>query len=100
MVRLTPKATSLMLEARRMQGADESHSPRLVDHEGRITLTFAREAGPRDSVVAAGSVAVYLTPEVAERLAAATLDARSDGEQMILVIKERLMSSSTSTRLH
>ena len=99
-MRLTIAATRLMLDVRAARGIDPAHHPRLVAANGNIALTYTPAPGPGDTVIAAGGAIVFVAPEIATRFEHATIDSRSEGDEMFLVVQEPLMSSSAARWLH
>jgi hypothetical protein len=100
MLRLTRAARIFIVEYRRELGFDESHAPRFIESGGNVTLIFAERPAPDDVLVAGGSVPIYVAPDVASKLDRATIDARIERDEPILVIRERWLAVPGASWLH
>jgi Fe-S cluster assembly iron-binding protein IscA len=88
MVQVTPSAAHHIERVRAERGHVE-RSPRLVQSEGMVRLTFTTSTGGDDQRVEANGIAIYLAPDVGQRLSGATIDARQvDGREELVIRRQ------------
>jgi Fe-S cluster assembly iron-binding protein IscA len=74
MLQLTPEATSHLVRVRGERGLGQKTGARFVENGPGVGLTFASRPEPGDRVVEADGIAIYLAPEVADKLDGGTVD--------------------------
>jgi hypothetical protein len=87
MVQVTSDATRHLLRVREERGFKDSDGARFVRNAGRVGLTFAGSPGADDRVIEAGGIDIYLSPDVAEALKSAVIDARAEDGKTVLVFR-------------
>jgi hypothetical protein len=100
MLRLTPDAAGFIRRLKVERGVPVSDAPRLYAVRGQVTLAFIECPDPADRVLVADRLLVYIAPDVARDLNVATIDARLEEDETILVIREPLSRAVTSPWLH
>jgi Fe-S cluster assembly iron-binding protein IscA len=101
MLQLTTAATDHLIRVRDERGRSKDSAARFVSKGARVGLTFAAKPGPKDHVIEGAGIAVYLAPEVAEKLENAVIDASVDEGRAILVMRrhrERTKAGSTRAK--
>lgn len=90
MLQLTGSAVQVVQETRSRQGFPEHYGVRVYlgrGAEAGIRLGFAEGPGERDQVAESGGTRIFVAPEIAEPLAAATIDAKETDQGKRLVLR-------------
>lgn len=88
MVRLTTEATRFIQHLRRDLQVRVDEAPRLFAEDSQVKLTFTDLPSRADRVMVAGGMILFVASEVDHALERATIDARAEGDETILVIRE------------
>jgi Fe-S cluster assembly iron-binding protein IscA len=89
MLQLTQQAAQHLVRVRGERGFDAEAAARFVSSGTGVGLTFARRPEPDDHVIKTSDIAIYVAPQVAEKLDAATIDVGEKDGRMGLVLKRR-----------
>jgi len=90
MIEITPRAEDLLLQLRVQRGHDQTDGARFETEAGKVRLTFAPSAKPRDRVLEGARLPIFIAPELADSFREARIDAEvSDGRSALVVTRNR-----------
>ena len=93
MIEITPGAEDLLLRLRVQRGFDQTDGVRFETEAGKVRLTFASSAKPRDRVLEGARLPIFIAPELADSFRDARIDAEvSDGKSALVVTRNRTSS--------
>ncbi|HTK44570.1 MAG TPA: hypothetical protein VL749_04355 [Patescibacteria group bacterium] len=87
MLELTAEASRHLVQVRGERGHGPTAGARFVPTAGGVGLTFSSAPEPGDRVVEADGIAIYLAPEVADKLDGGTVDVGDKGGKAALYFR-------------